>query len=174
MIPIAGLLALGLAGAFGIAGAEEAKTETRLQAVLKIRGTILPDGGYRVTEVNPDGPAANLDLPDAVRPTRGILEKGDVIVAVAGKSFADHRQFLDLMNQATRKGGKVRLTVKDVNTGRTAVWIATPVYVWRTIPPSSPEVASRRRPNSARVVRKVPKLRELPKLPESYFGPVDP
>jgi hypothetical protein len=131
------ILAIGwFAGSGSSASAQEEKTESRLQAVLKVTGTFLPDtGGLKITEAPTSGPGANLILPDAVNPTRGILEIGDVVSEVEGKKFKDRREFLDLMNAAHAKNkGEVRITVKDANTGRVVVWISRPDVVRMDVP----------------------------------------
>jgi S1-C subfamily serine protease len=117
-------------------GAREAVR--RLQAMLRTRGEYLPDGkGYRITYVASDGPAANL-APDDGESVRGVLDVGDVILAIDGKPFHDRREFLDLMNEAfERKGGKVPLRVQDVNTGKIKVWIARPIRETIDVPAGS-------------------------------------
>lgn len=104
------------------------KTESRRQAVLKVTGIFLPDsGGLKITETPTSGPGANMELPYAAPPTRGILDAGDVITEVEGQRFKDRREFLDLMNAAHKKnGGKVRITVKDASTSKSTVWLTRP------------------------------------------------
>lgn len=114
--------------------ADEA-TETRDQAVLRLGGTFLEGGGYRVSEVVLSGPGGNLSLLNAAQPTRGILDPGDIITAIDGRRFADHRELLDLLNDAyQRNGGSVQLTVVDVNTGKPVVWVARPEMTRMAVP----------------------------------------
>jgi hypothetical protein len=131
--------------------------ETRNQAVLQMSGKFLPGGGLEVGSFVANGPAANLALPgDPTR--RGILDIGDVITAVEGKTFRDQRQFLDLMNDAVRaNGGKARLTVRDVKTGKEVDWIATPASVRMEVPAGTVVAAMPRRPPAwpAAVTRKL-------------------
>jgi len=116
--------------------AKPEKTESRRQAVLKVTGTFLPDlGGLKITRAPTSGPGANMDLPNAAKPTRGILDVGDVITKVEGKKFKDRREFLNLMNAAYKKNkGQVRITVKDVNTRRAMVWLTRPEVVRMDVP----------------------------------------
>lgn len=130
------VLALVIAVPAGPAGpADEPKTESRRQAVLRLSGRMLPNrGGYEVVDVDPNGPAANLRLTDN-RPVRGTLEKGDVITEIDGKPFADLREYFDLLNDRVRaNGGTVRLTVKDAHTGKAVVWVATPLHATMNVP----------------------------------------
>jgi C-terminal processing protease CtpA/Prc len=132
------VLFLSLAAALPVAVlAEEARTETRSQAVLKVRGTFV-DGGLKLSESPTSGPCADLEVPG--EPTkRGLLEKGDVITAIDGKRFDGLRSFLDLMNEAHRAGrGRVRITVNDAATGVPADFIARPEVVRMEVPAAGP------------------------------------
>jgi hypothetical protein len=131
------ILAIGwFAWSGSCASAQEEKTESRLQAVLNVKGTFLPDmGGFKITEAPTSGPGANLMLPNAVNPTRGILQIGDVITEVDGKKFRDRREYLDLMNAAYAKNkSQVSITVKDAKTGRAVVWVSRPDAVRMDVP----------------------------------------
>jgi hypothetical protein len=139
----------------------EEKTESRLQAVLQVYGTHLPDGGLQITETPAEGPGANLESPKAAPRTRGALEKGDVITTVEGQGFRDRRALLDLLNAAYRnRDGKVRITVKHARTNRFAVWVVRPVVVRLDVP------ASDRPPDfPAELGKPVPKAPPPPAVP---------
>ena len=96
------LAALGvMAGPGPVAHGQAPRKEKRVQAVLRLNGTfLLARGGFRISAVDPNGPGAKLELPGADRPTRGILDVGDVITAVEGRRFEDRREFLDLLNDS--------------------------------------------------------------------------
>jgi hypothetical protein len=72
--------------------------------------------GARVLAVNPAGPGAWMRLPDG---TRGILEPGDLVTAVDGMPVRGLPNYYSAMNAG---GRNKRLTVRDRNTGREAVW----------------------------------------------------
>src|SRR4051794_21609510 len=95
----------------------EEKSEVRDQATLKIKGNQLPDGGgFEITEVDADGPAANMKWANG-KEGRVILEKGDVIVQIEGKRFRSTREMLDLLNDGyAANNGQVRLRVLDATT----------------------------------------------------------
>jgi hypothetical protein len=131
----AGLALITLALTFSLVhGGEIPTTERRMQPTLKISGTFQTDG-FRVSTVDPDGPGAHMDLVGAANPVRGILDPGDVITAIDGKSFRDDLEFYDLLYRAHNNGGgRLTLSVLDVKTGQVARWRVAPVLVMRDVP----------------------------------------
>src|SRR5260370_9851330 len=107
------LLLILMEAASPVASADESASNRRRQAVLRLNGKFLPNGGgYAVSDIDPDGPGADMRSIDEDRPVRGTLEKGDVITKVGGKSFTDRREFFDRLNAAALLAVKLRRPVK--------------------------------------------------------------
>lgn len=115
--------------------------EQRLQAVLKLDGDFLDEGGFKISVVVDGGPCTRLEHTTDPN-TQGILEVGDTILRVGGRSFVGRREFLDLLNATHRDNdGKAVITVRDVNTGDIMDWIARPEVVEMEVPDAEIDLA---------------------------------
>ena len=144
--PVAALAVLLAASA--ASACEAPKTETRRQAVLGLNGSFLPDAkGFKIAAVDPVGPCAELRSADAA--AGGSLERGDIVTAIDGRPFADRTEYFALLNQAVKDNkGKAKITVRDVRTGKSVVWIARPELV-KMAGPAAPPAAERPTPPAA-------------------------
>jgi len=157
------LLVLALAGLVpSTAAQEEDKTESRMQAVLRVKGTYLPEGGFSVSKVTPDGPGARLHRPGGSG--RSTLKPGDVITAIEGRTFNGRREFRDLLNQALRASARIRISVKDATSDETVVWAVTPDVVSVAIPSREAKDDKRRLPALVPLGDLPPKLTLPPDL----------
>lgn len=80
------------------------------------------DGVMRVLSVDPGGPGANLqnDKSSGAR-----LEPNDIIEEVDGRPVRSYGDLVDILNRSS--DGYVALTIRDINTGDSAVWYALAV-----------------------------------------------
>src|SRR5882762_2556376 len=78
---------------------KEKKTKVELKYCLKVKGHFT-DKGFEIEFVDPDGPAAMLDLNGQV----AMMEKGDVIVEVDGKKVKSAEDYAKALNGAKDAG----------------------------------------------------------------------
>jgi S1-C subfamily serine protease len=93
---------------------KEKTTKIDLKYCLKVKGRFT-DKGFVIDVVDPDGPAAMLDLNGQV----AMMEKGDIIVEVDGKKVKSAEDYAKALNGA-KDASKIPIKVKDVNTGQDA------------------------------------------------------
>jgi hypothetical protein len=101
---------------------DEPTWETKAEYRLKIAGTFLPEGGLRISQVEPDGPGEKLRNSDG---SPGKLESGDILLSIDGnsiKSLADCQQSLQ---RSAQNQGNVTIQVRDVRTGQVFQWQTT-------------------------------------------------
>jgi S1-C subfamily serine protease len=94
-------------------GGKEKTTKIDLKYNLKVKGFFTKDG-LNVEELDADGPAARLDDGNG---NGASMEKGDIIVEVDGKPVKSAKDYAKALNDA-KDHDKVKLKVKDVNTGK--------------------------------------------------------
>lgn len=125
-------------GGGGGGDAKGKASDTRDQAVLMVDGEFVRDG-LKVKAQPASGPGANMNRRENGRLISGVLDAGDIVTAVEGKGFKDKREFLDLMDEAYRTNrGTVRITVKDVNNGKSLEWTVRPdVMAKYELPPKA-------------------------------------
>jgi S1-C subfamily serine protease len=95
---------------------KEKKTKVELKYSLKVKGFFDKDG-YHIEELDDGGPAAMLH--DGQGNTIAMMEKGDIIVEVDGKKIKSADDYVKAMN-GVADSTKIKLKVKDVNTGQDA------------------------------------------------------
>jgi Astacin (Peptidase family M12A) len=106
--------------------AQTTKPVYRDQAVLMVDGEFGQDG-LKVKTQPLSGPGASMSRTENGKKVSGSLDPGDIVTAVEGKGFKDKREFLDLMDEAYRVNkGVLRITVKDVNSGKSFDWTVRP------------------------------------------------
>ncbi|MGV3484475.1 MAG: caspase family protein [Planctomycetaceae bacterium] len=110
-------------------GTKVVRTEYRLL----VTGVFQPNLGLRISNVDPSGPGAWMSSPNGR--TRGILERGDVVIAINGRPVASNHAYFEAINATN---GDARITVRDVNTGRHFDWFVQPAPVRVVGPPSAP------------------------------------
>jgi len=94
----------------------------RLEYQLRILAQYNP-GAMRVHKVFPGGPATRLVLAGPRR-TSGTLDPGDIITHVDGRRIWSRDDYYLAMYLSSARNGKVRLRVRDVNSGRFYTWDA--------------------------------------------------
>jgi len=103
---------------------KEKTTKIDLKYSLGVQGTIDQDG-YHLEEVDKDGPAAMLSDPSGDCPV-AVLEQGDIITEVDGKKVRSAQDYAKAMNGAPDHN-KIKLRVRDVNTGKQLEYYAKAV-----------------------------------------------
>jgi hypothetical protein len=108
---------------------------------LLVDGVFLTTGGFRVTQIDPSGPAAWMW--DARR-NRGVMEKDDVIVAVDGKPIHSEEEYFKAINDGAARNGTVTLRIIDGRSGTPRDWTARPTRVCNVDAPASVTPSARR------------------------------
>jgi hypothetical protein len=119
-------LAAGLAVSTGTTEAMPPGGPDGSEYRLQITAEFTPNG-MRVLSVDPNGPAASLTRVVNGQRYKGILDTGDVILAVDGMAIHTQDDYHAAMRAS--HNGRVRLTVRDVKTGQVAHWYAQAVLV---------------------------------------------
>lgn len=119
--------------------AAQGAREVRLEYRLLVTGRFVPNEGLRIATVDPGGPGAWMTSPDN---QRGILEPGDMITAIDGRRVHSLDEYYHALNASAGREGRVRLTVRDVRSGRETLWDTRAARV-RVIGPPLPPVDRR-------------------------------
>lgn len=132
-------LAIGFLTATGTASAQPQmkKVAPRPAAEPEYRLMITVDyvpGGMLVRTVDPNGPGAQMSRSVNGQAFRGILEPGDMIVSVDGVAIRTQDDYVAAMRASN--AGRVRLGVKDRNTGQVTNWYVQAVPVGPQVNPN--------------------------------------
>jgi hypothetical protein len=100
--------------------------QTHLEYRMLIRGDFLATGGFSLAYVDPHGPGAWMFTSNN---QRAILEAGDIVVAVNNLRLKTPADYYTELNKAGVQKGVVRLTVRDVRTGKEFTYTAHPALV---------------------------------------------
>jgi S1-C subfamily serine protease len=98
---------------------KEKTSKLDLKYALKVKGYFANDG-FHIEEVDENGPAFRLDDGNG---GLAMMEKGDIIVEVDGKSVKSPADYAKAMNGAADHN-KTKLKIKDVNSGNDATYYA--------------------------------------------------
>jgi len=100
---------------------KEKKTKIDLKYSLKVQGYFDGDG-FHIEEVDAGGPATRMS-DTAGNEGVAMMEKGDVITEVDGKRIKTASDYAKAMN-GVKDSTKIKLKVRDVNTGQEAEFYA--------------------------------------------------
>ncbi len=92
-----------------------------------------PQGGLLVEWADSESPANRMTKADDPQ-VQGVIERGDLIVRIDGKTISSLADYFRIMRSV---GPTITITIRDVNTGRQIDWLVKPVKVSVPIGPDT-------------------------------------